>query len=140
MNMIPRTDLPTFDLVIERPAIVDDRSYQYAAYWQSRRVEPGVYPLRIVTIHHREPFTHDGPDQTVGRPYYAIGKIPAVVVAGHADLGEPGEPAIHHVHMYHYEAKEGATYWGRWADEPANAPGHAIGFLRERKPSATPAA
>ncbi|WP_148311779.1 hypothetical protein [Amycolatopsis japonica] len=127
--------------MIERPAIVDDRSYQYAAYWQSRRIEPGVYPLRIVTINHREPFTHDGLDQTVGSPYYAIGEIPAVVVTGHKDLEAPGTPVTHHVNMYHYQAKEGATYWGRWADEPAlGTSGHAIGFLRERKPTAPTAA
>jgi hypothetical protein len=124
------TDPDVFELVIDRDAVVDYAGYQYAAYWQSRKITAGRYPVRVVTIHHGKPFTHDGPDQTWGKPYYALAELPAVVERGHADLEKPGAEVIHHVCAYVYQLKDGEpiVYARAEGSSPLPVP---VGYFRK---------
>lgn len=141
MNANPATDTALFELVIERDADVTYAGYQYAAYWQTRRVQAGRYPVRVVTIKYTEPFTHNGPDQTMGKPYYAITDIPAVVVKGHEDLEKPGTEINHHVCAYHYQLTDGhpALYGTPVGETPATLP-TPVGYFRKVVPGSDPQA
>ncbi|WP_093575771.1 hypothetical protein [Amycolatopsis rubida] len=124
---------PLFDVVIEQPGVMYWEDPEDNDCWQARQLGAGVYPARLVTTDLRELGADDDLTPTVGRPYFAISDVPAIVVDGWPIDLERGTEVVHRVWLYDYLVRDGAEIWGFKVDESLDPRRHLVGFLSKRE-------
>ena len=68
-------EYPAAHAVVDEGSIYVDRNLATASWWEKYRLVGGTYPVEYVTIDHRPVNVAEG-----GRPYYAIVRVPAVMI------------------------------------------------------------